>query len=67
MQNERNCYERKQKMFESRIYAGAKPSRKDGHVVLRHGRTCSEMSQEILRIGEQKDRAAVQSFKSLSG
>ena len=40
-------------------------SRKNGCVVLRHGRTCSRIRWKILRIGEEKDRAAVQSFTSL--
>ena len=35
--------------------------------VLRHGRTCSNLRWEVLRTGEQKDRTAVQSFKSLLG
>ena len=42
-------------------------SRKNGRVVRRHGRTCSDMRWALLRIGEQKDRAAIQSFKSLLG
>ena len=42
-------------------------SRKDGCVVLRHGRTCSKMRWKILRTGEQKDRAVVQSLKPLLG
>ena len=66
--------EKCKEMFESRISAGqlkitrmAKTSRKNCSVVLRHGRTCSKMRGKVLRIGEQKDRATVQSFKQLFG
>ena len=47
-------------MFESRISAGAPEklpgwnSRKDGCMVLRHGRACSKMRWAILRTGKQK-------------
>ena len=62
-------------MFESRISAGAteklpgwvKPHAKNCSVVLRRGRTCSNMHGTASRIGEQKDRATVQSFKCLLG
>ena len=62
-------------MFETRICAGTTEklpgweisTRKDSVVVLRHGRTCSKMRWEMLRIGEQKDRAVTQSLKSLLG
>ena len=39
-------------------------SRKNCRVVLRHGRRCSKMRWEILRTGEQKDRAVKQHFSS---
>ena len=62
-------------MFESRIFCWSNwkitrvgtTSRKDGRVVLRHGRTCSKMRSEKLRTGKQKDRAVIQSRKSLLG
>ena len=41
--------------------------RKDGRMVVRHGRTCSKMRWEMLRTGEQKDRAVIQSLKALIG
>ena len=44
-----------------------KTSRKDGCVVLRHGRTCSKMRWTILWTGKQESEATVQSFKSLLG
>ena len=52
------------KMFESRISAGAtekilrmrETSRKDGSVVLRHGRSCSKMREQILRTSKKQKR-----------
>ena len=44
-----------------------KLTRKDGRVVLRHGRTCAKMRCERLRAGKQKSGAAPRSFKSLFG
>ena len=44
-----------------------KASRKDGCVVLRHGRTCSKMCWEVLRAGKQKSGSTFQRFKSLLG
>ena len=69
MWTERNYFWWIQKMFESRISAGAtekitrmgKPSRKDGCVVLRCGSTCSKMRWEMLRSGEQKDSRSTKS------
>ena len=43
----------------------AKTSRTNRGVVLRHGRTCSEMCWAILWIGKQESRATFQSFSSL--
>ena len=42
-------------------------SRKNRGLVLRHGRTCSELRWAILWIGTWKDRAIAQSFNSLLG
>ena len=67
--------EQYKKMFESRISAGAtepiavrKTSSTNSSVVLRHGRTCSEMNWTILWTSKQKKNGAtVQSFKPLFG
>ena len=40
---------------------------KNGRVVLRYGRTCLNMLWEILRTGEQKNKAVTQFLKSLLG
>ena len=57
--------EQQEKMFESRISAGAaeeifrmgQVTFKNFSVVLRHGRTCSKMRGTVLRIGKQENRA----------
>ena len=62
MQTKWKIIEQFSKMFESRISAGAteklpvvwNTSRKNSREVLRHGRTCSKMRWEILRVGKQK-------------
>ena len=62
--------------FEHRISAGAtgklpgleKNSRKDGCVVLRHGRTCSKNAlRDRASWQKKRDRAVIQSLKSLLG
>ena len=62
------------KMFESRISAGATENYQDGtnHAQKlqrgpRHGRTCSKMRRTMLRIGKQEDGATAQGFQSLFG
>ena len=63
------------KMFESRISVGTtakntgveKTSRKDGRMVLRRGRTRSNMRWTLLRVGKQERGAVFQSFRSLPG
>ena len=68
-------FEKYKEMFESRISAGAiekttrmgKATCENFTVVLRRGRSCSKMRGKVMRIGEYKDRATVQSFKSWFG
>ena len=59
------------KCFESRISVGAAEKlpgwEKLQAVVLRHGRSCSKLRGKRLRIGKQKDKATVRSFKSFFG
>ena len=62
-------------MFQSPTSAGAaeklpgweKTRTKNSRVVIRYGGTRGKMRRTVLRIGEQKDRAVVQSLKSLLG
>ena len=61
-------FDEQRKMFESRnfCYSSWKAtrvgatSRKDGRMVLRHGRTCSKMRWNVLWTRKQKDRTVVQ-------
>ena len=62
--NTEKCLNNEFLLEQLKISRVGKTSRKDGCVVFRHGRTCSKKRGKILRIGEEQDRATVQSFKN---